>query len=377
MKKNILLLTLLLGISIILLITANAFDRADRPDAPPPVSDRTPHIEISMSDENVSLAGAPIEDWITWKTDTVELYNRYRPLGRIYFARSVAIQWGVFDIPDGSFIRKQYFDLSTDKSFRDARRYNLRSGERSIELQNLLVDSEYFFRITLELENNQGCIAEGTFSTKWSPRILEFENLRNIRDVGGWKTADGKSVKQGLLYRGCELDGATEENYQITTVGKDIMLDDLKIKSEFDLRPKLANARDALGETVTHRYFDLPSYAGCFTDNGNQKLADVFAALADEKNYPIYLHCTEGSDRTGIVCYLLGALLGMSEEDCYRDWELSLLATGSAKYEQMDRFVQMLHRVDGETLQEKTENYLLSIGVTGAQIENIRAILVG
>ena len=54
-----------------------------------------------------------------------------------------------------------------------------------------------------------------------------------------------------------------------------------------------------------------------------------------------------------------------------------MLATGSAKYEQMDRFVEMLHRVDGETLQEKTENYLLSIGVTGAQIENIRAILVG
>ena len=67
----------------------------------------------------------------------------------------------------------------------------------------------------------------------------------------------------------------------------------------------------------------------------------------------------------------------MSEEDCYRDWELSLLATGSAKYEQMDRFVETLHRVDGDTLQEKTENYLLSIGVTGTQIENIRAILVG
>lgn len=208
-------------------------------------------------------------------------------------------------------------------------------------------------------------------------RVLEFENLRNIRDVGGWKTVDGKTVKQGLLYRGCELDGATVKNCQITPVGENIMVDDLKIMTELDLRPKLANTRDTLGAKVAHRYFDLPSYAGCFTDEGNKKLAEVFAALAEPANYPVYLHCTNGADRTGIVCYLLEALLGMSEADCYRDWELSLLATGSGKYEQMNRFVEALHQVDGDTLQAKTENYLLSIGVAQAQIEAIRGILVG
>lgn len=377
MKRNIFFPTLLVGMSFILLIVANTFDRNSKPDASPPVSDAVPHIDISMSSENVSLVGAPIEEWIKWETPTTELYNNYRPLGRVYFARSVLIQWGVFDIPDGSFIRKQYFDLSTDKSFLASHRYDMRSGERSIELQNLMVDTNYYFRITLELENNQGCIAEGQFKTKWSPRILEFENLRNIRDVGGWKTVDGKTVKQGLLYRGCELDGATVESYQITPVGEGIMVDELEIKTELDLRPKLKNSRDALGAKVTHRYFDLPSYSGFFTEDGNKKLAEVFGELAKQENYPVYLHCTNGADRTGIVCYLLEALLGMSEEDCYRDWELSVLATGSEKYEQMNRFVEVLHQMDGDTLQDKTENYLLSIGVTQAQLESIREILAG
>ena len=101
MKRNIFFPTLLVGMSFILLIVANTFDRNSKPDASPPVSDAVPHIDISMSSENVSLVGAPIEEWIKWETPTTELYNNYRPLGRVYFARSVFIQWGFFDIPDG------------------------------------------------------------------------------------------------------------------------------------------------------------------------------------------------------------------------------------------------------------------------------------
>ena len=377
MKKNVVLLGLLLGLSVCLIIVGYVFDRVSKPDAKPIVSDAQPHIEVSVNETEVSLVGPVVEEWLQWETNAAELYTQYRPFGRVYGSKSIILQWGVFDIPDGSFITKQYFELSTMRSFEDARRYEMKTGERSIELHHLLVDTAYFFRITMELENNQACVEEGCFQTKWSPRIIDLDNLRNIRDVGGWKTADGKSVRQGLLYRGCELDGATDGDCVITETSADVMVEELKIKTELDLRSSdTVGVQDMLGVDVTHHYFALPSYQGIFTDAGESTLRLVFATLSQKDNYPMYLHCTDGSARTGMVCFLLEALLGVPEEDCYREWELSILADGSPEYQQMDGFVKELCETEGNTLQEKTENYLLSIGVTAEEIADIRSILL-
>ena len=377
MKKNVIFLWLLLGLSVCLIMTAYVFDRRSEPDAKPYISNAQPHIDVSIGDEKVFLVGPVVEEWTKWETDAVELFNRYRSHGRIYMAKTVVLKWGVFDIPDGSFITNQYFELATLENFGDSQQYDLRPADRSVELPRLLVDSQYYYRVTLEFESGQQCVAEGTFTTAWSPRIIEFENLRNIRDIGGWKTEDGKTVKQEMLYRGCELDGATEEKCVASESVADTMVQELDIKSELDLRSAdTKGVRDLLGSEVKHQYFALPSYAGCFTDEGNQKLKQVFSALALKENYPVYLHCTKGSDRTGIVCFLLEALLGISEEDCYRDWELSILDNGSDNHEAMDRFIETLHKYEGNTLQDKTENYLHFIGVTQEEIDSIRSLLV-
>lgn len=377
MRKKVVLFWLLLGLSIIMIFVGYVFDRNSKPNAQPHDSNAQPYIEVSIDDEESALVGPLVEEWIKWEVSAQDIYNEYHSHGRIYGARSIGLQWGVFDIPQGSFIRKQYFELATKPDFEDARRYEMRAGERSLELYHLLVDQEYYFRITLELENNQNCVEEGRFHTKWSPRIIDLEDLRNIRDVGGWKTTDGKTVRQTLLYRGCELDGATTRNCVITEPSVDIMVGDMGIKTELDLRSSDTNGvKDMLGKSVQHRYIALPSYAECFTDASNQKLRLVFAELANENNYPIYLHCTNGSSRTGIVCYLLEALLGVSEADCYREWELSVLSNGVSGYDEMERFVKKLQAVEGNTLQEKTENYLLAIGVTSQEIENIKTIML-
>lgn len=376
MKKNLFAFWALLGLCVVLVIAGYAADRLSQPKAQPYVSDEPPHIDMAAVEDEITLVGPVVNEWIKGETTALDLYTQYRSHGCVYTAKSVVLQWGVFDIPDGAFITRQFFELATNDTFENASRYELRAGERSIELHRLMVDTQYYYRVTLELENSQGCVTEGTFTTAWSPRILEFENLRNIRDIGGWKTTDGKTVKQGLLYRGCEIDGATEAKCVASKTVVDVLTQELKIRSELDLRPAdTEGVQDVLGADVKHQYFALPSYAGTFTDEGNQKLREVFAALAVKENYPAYLHCTKGNDRTGIVCYLLEALLGMPEEDCYRDWELSALDNGSDNREVMDRFVQTLKKYEGETLQEKTENYLLSIRVTQDEIESIRSIL--
>ena len=102
----------------------------------------------------------------------------------------------------------------------------------------------------------------------------------------------------------------------------------------------------------------------------------VFETLAQEENYPVYLHCNYGMDRTGMICYILEALLGMSPEDCYRDWELSVFVYDDSNQPLMDQFVAKFQELEGQTLQDKAENYLLCIGITQDQIDDIRSILV-
>ena len=376
MKKSFLLGILFVGI-VLLLAIGVAFDRQSSPDVTPPDSEYEPYIEVSLDEKHISLVGGVVEEWTKWEVSATDLYNKYRGEGRIYAAKNVVINWSIFDIPEESNISNIYFELSNEKNFQNAKKYTLRADERSVELSNLFVDAEYFFRISVELDNGKVYVAEDNFKTKWSPRIIEFENLRNIRDIGGWKTVEGKTIKQGLIYRGCELDGATENKYVITQGGLDLMINGLNIKSELDLRASnLEGTKDMLGIGVNHQYFSFLSYSEIFTEYGANKLREVFGALSKEENYPIYLHCTYGADRTGTVCYILEALLGMSEEDCYREWELSILTNGGAFYDEMDVFVDAIQKIKGSTLQEKVENYLISIGVTEIEIENIRKIML-
>ena len=352
----------------------------DRSDAPKPSSvDGTwePFVEIAMQEHEFSVVGSVIEEWTQWQTGAAELAEQYWVYGDLYVSRPVTINWGIFHIPDGTFIIKQRLEISTDESFSNARSYELKAAERNVQLRNLLVDTQYYFRITVELDNSQDCTYTDSFRTKCSPRIIELENLTDIRDVGGWKTADGAVIKQGLLYRGCELDGATVEGYRITDAGVETMQEELKIHTVLDLRETESDdVQDMLGKDVEHKSVAFPLYADFFRNSRQGAVKAVFEELAQEENYPVYLHCNYGMDRTGIVCYILEALLGMSEEDCYREWELSVFAYDDSNVESFERFVTQFQSLEGETLQGKAENYLLGIGITQDQIHSIRAILL-
>jgi protein tyrosine/serine phosphatase len=84
------------------------------------------------------------------------------------------------------------------------------------------------------------------------------------------------------------------------------------------------------------------------------------------------LHCTYGCDRTGTVCYLLEALLGVSRGDCLRDYGLSNL-----RPENIQAVENGLANYEGDTLKEQAESYLLSCGVSEYQINSIRNIFLG
>lgn len=62
--------------------------------------------------------------------------------------------------------------------------------------------------------------------------------------------------------------------------------------------------------------------------SGNIKA--IFDPLFDYviANKPTYFHCSAGADRTGVVALLCEAILGVSQSDCDKDYELSSFNSG-------------------------------------------------
>lgn len=204
------------------------------------------------------------------------------------------------------------------------------------------------------------------------------DGVYNMRDIGGWITADGKTIKQGLLYRGTELDGVFESNYKITSDGILEMLQNLKIKTDMDLRAadKSMGTFSPLGIGVTRRFYNTDMYETVFTQEGKEKIKRIFTDLAKEENYPVYMHCTYGIDRTGTVCYILEALLGLSEDDLLKEYKLSALGYYDLNITSVLSFIDEFKAFEGDTMQAKAENYLLSAGITQQQIESIKDIFL-
>ncbi len=247
----------------------------------------------------------------------------------------------------------------------------------TVDIYNLKENCKYYYRLYLTFTQGREMTFGGAFETADYPRILSIDGIRNVRDFGGFKTTDGKVVKQGYLYRGTELDGAVEAKYKLSEKGRKQLIS-LGIKRDMDLRDKddSVPGEYILGANVEHKYYNADNYAGVFTNEGKAVIKEIFSDLAKPESYPTYLHCTYGTDRTGTVCYILGAMLGMSEDDLIRSYELSGLLVDSITREGVVNIYNSLQEYDGVSLKEKAENYLLSTGLHYREIQSIRDIFL-
>ncbi len=179
-----------------------------------------------------------------------------------------------------------------------------------------------------------------TFKTKdLVGRVITAGSMRNMRDMGGWGVGDGKRVAYGKLYRG---DDPVEHGNAATLK----LMRYLGINGEIDVRLNTTTKENFLGVEKPFlnaglKYFsqNLPNTTvGTWAEtNGDfpipltvisENVGKIFKFLADESNYPVYLHCTWGKDRTGTICYIIGGLLGMRYEDLMCDYELSSFGNG-------------------------------------------------
>ncbi|MFC2144267.1 tyrosine-protein phosphatase [Acidobacteriota bacterium] len=178
-------------------------------------------------------------------------------------------------------------------------------------------------------------------------RHVELDGQPNFRDVGGYQTTDGRTVKWGEIYRSGELPRLSDKD-----VAKLEALDIRTVVSFLTENEIAARGPDRLpGGTVE---VALPMEAGNLGDltavvNDARKTGDFsevpadinpdihrrlmveaqehYAALlreiADPASRPLVFHCSHGVHRTGTATAILLSALGVPWETVREDYLLS------------------------------------------------------
>lgn len=286
----------------------------------------------------------------------------------------------VWEVEKPKKVKEYIFNLSEASDFLETKTYVTNTNE--IALINLKIHTKYYWYVSYNCEGEEIKTDVKSFYVSANyPRNLLIDGLTNVRDVGGYQIGEGKYTNQGLIYRSSRLNENETTDLLITESGIKEMLDVLKIKSELDVRQVNDNenggiTQSPLGETVS--YFSVPMKSGgnCILLN-KDIIKDAFAILGNQDNYPIVIHCSIGTDRTGMLCFLINALLGVDEEALYKDYLFSNFGnigrnrTPSA----IKTYISTISSQSGETFAEKTYNYLLSIDVAEEDLISVIDIM--
>ena len=190
----------------------------------------------------------------------------------------------------------------------------------------------------------------------------------NFRDLGGWP-CDGGTVKYGLLYRSGNLAAADE----------DLILNQLGITVECDLT---ADGEPAYPDKM--RFIGYTSYAMYTLANTGAwqtNLRGIFDAV--KCGDPVVFHCSMGADRTGTLACILEGLLGVSQSDIDKDYELTSFYSERARNGNYQggttdwaHLIAQILALKGDTFRDKCVTFVRSLGFTVAEINAYRRAMI-
>ena len=173
-------------------------------------------------------------------------------------------------------------------------------------------------------------------------RHLNLSGASNFRDLGGYRTRDGRTVRWRQIFRSNHLAHLTAQDI--------VVVRGLGVRSAFDFRgvtertealcgmadvtvhslpvePTVVAALRAIADSGRQLSQDdavevmQDSYRGYVQDNTPRYRA-LFAHLLEDRA-PLVIHCTAGKDRTGFACALILHGLGVPDEVIADDYLLT------------------------------------------------------
>jgi protein-tyrosine phosphatase len=175
-------------------------------------------------------------------------------------------------------------------------------------------------------------------------RHILLEGSLNLRDLGGYESADGRAVRFGCVFRSDELHALTDADLEaVGTLGIRVVFD-LRNPDERDARPNRLPPDVELLERVTPstgadtRTTEQQIMLGELPRRDDDYFASVYIRLLERlapelhiilerageaPDRPLLFHCAAGKDRTGIVAAVLLGVLGVSDEAILDDYELT------------------------------------------------------
>ena len=199
----------------------------------------------------------------------------------------------------------------------------------------------------------------------------------NVRDIGGW-ACDGGTVKYGMMFRGGDID-ATDRNVLVSQCGVRAELN-LRGKNEADYTPPTSSV---LGTDILYYIPDVYQWYSIANKTVWRGMLR-FAFDCVLHNQPVYFHCSAGADRTGTFACVIEALLGVSQSDIDKDYELTCFYTGTSTDALARRrnesdwtgLINQINALPGSTFRDKVVGWVATLGFTAAEINAFRAAMI-
>ena len=218
-------------------------------------------------------------------------------------------------------------------------------------------------------------------------RMVYTPSVWNVRDLGGWACTGGR-VKYGKIFRGGHFGN-------ITDADKATLVNWLGVATDIDLRNNSETGGitiSPLGAGVEYFHQSLDFYANAVSTSASSArtvtvLKKVMACVAANK--PCYFHCMSGADRTATIAYLLLSLLGVSQSDKDKEYELTAFSdeTNGKRFRSTNYNVTngngwyplikyFRDTYTGENDNEKVVAWAVANGITATEINAFRAAMI-